>query len=50
MAGAYSTDSRSRVLAAVEVHLSPNAVHFTVRMAAAKSIRMVGCGARGRGG
>ena len=27
---------------------SPNAVHFTVLMAAAKSIRTVGCGARGR--
>ena len=27
---------------------SPNAVHFTILMAAAKSIRRVGCGARGR--
>jgi hypothetical protein len=27
---------------------SPNAVHFTILMAAAKSIRTVGCGVRGR--
>ncbi len=27
---------------------SRNAVHFTIRIAAAKSIRVVGCGARGR--
>jgi hypothetical protein len=27
---------------------SLNAVHFTILMAAAKSIRVVGCGARGR--
>ena len=27
---------------------SPNVVHFTIRTAAAKSIRVVGCGARGR--
>src|SRR4051794_9575190 len=24
-------------------------IHFTIRMAATKSIRMIGCGARGRG-
>jgi len=27
---------------------SDNTVHFTILMAAAKSIRVVGCGARGR--
>jgi hypothetical protein len=30
------------------IQASPNAVHFTILMAAAKSIRTVGCGARGR--
>ncbi len=29
---------------------NPNAVHFTIWMAVAKSMRMVACGARGRGG
>jgi hypothetical protein len=29
---------------------SPNAVHFTIRMAVAKSVRVIGCGARGRSG
>jgi len=28
--------------------LKANTVHFTILMAAAKSIRVVGCGARGR--
>ena len=27
-----------------------NAVHFAIRMAALKSMRVVGCGARGRNG
>ncbi len=30
--------------------LSPNAVHFAIRMAALKSMRVVGCGVRGRNG
>ncbi len=30
--------------------LSPNAVHFAIRMAALKSMRVVGCGVRGRRG
>jgi DNA invertase Pin-like site-specific DNA recombinase len=30
------------------VGLNPNAVHFTILMAAAKSMRVVGCGARDR--
>ncbi len=29
---------------------SPNAVHFAIRMAALKSMRVVGCGVRGRNG
>jgi hypothetical protein len=29
---------------------SPNTVHFTSTMAAVKSIRMMGCDARGRSG
>jgi hypothetical protein len=28
--------------------LRPNAVHFTILIAALKSTRMIGCGARGR--
>jgi hypothetical protein len=28
--------------------LNPNAVHFTIRTAAVKSMRVVGCGVRGR--
>ena len=28
----------------------PNAVHFAIRMAALKSMRVVGCGVRGRNG
>jgi len=31
-------------------HPSPNTVHFTIRMAALKSMRVVGCGVRGRNG
>jgi len=30
--------------------ISPNAVHFAIRMAALKSTRVVGCGVRGRNG
>jgi len=30
--------------------LSPNTVHFAIRMAAATSMRVVGCGVRGRNG
>ena len=30
--------------------LSPNAVHFAIRMAAVRSMRVIGCGARGRSG
>jgi hypothetical protein len=29
---------------------SPNTVHFTIWMAVAKSVRVIGCGARGRSG
>jgi len=29
---------------------NPNAVHFAIRMAALKSMRVVGCGVRGRNG
>src|SRR5438067_13525630 len=49
-----STGSRPRTprptsaTAATNVPTNPNAVHFTILMAAAKSIRTVGCGARGR--
>ncbi len=30
--------------------VSPNTVHFAIRMAALKSTRVVGCGVRGRNG
>jgi predicted ATPase len=30
--------------------LRPNTVHFTIWMAVAKSVRVIGCGARGRSG
>src|SRR4051812_5628115 len=33
-----------------KVELSTNTVHFTIWIAVAKSIRVVGCGARGRSG
>jgi putative ABC transport system substrate-binding protein len=33
-----------------EMVANPNAVHFTIRMAVAKSVRVIGCGARGRSG
>jgi cell volume regulation protein A len=38
----------SVALATAGVAASPNAVHFTIRIAVTKSIRVVGCGARGR--
>jgi len=42
--GAWTLLDRDRLLA------SPNTVHFAMRMAAATSIRVVGCGVRGRSG
>jgi hypothetical protein len=32
------------------VAVKTNTVHFMIRMAAVKSVRVVGCGARGRSG
>jgi hypothetical protein len=32
------------------VEAKPNAVHFAIWMAAVKSMRVVGCGVRGRSG
>jgi hypothetical protein len=37
-------------LAAKIAGASRNAVHFAIRMAAGKSMRVIGCGARGRSG
>ena len=40
--------SRERELARQDLRANPNTVHFTILMAAVKSILTVGCGVRGR--
>jgi len=39
-----------RLLAGRGVRVKANTVHFAIRMAALKSMRVVGCGVRGRSG
>ncbi len=49
----YSDGNECEVTAALAqrfMQANPNAVHFAIRIAALKSMRVVGCGMRGRKG
>ena len=51
MAGQLVTERAASTSASIRIATAcPNTVHFPIRMAAAKSIRVVGWGVRGRSG